>query len=309
MGRAVEQMLDWDDLRSFLAIARHRTLSAAARVMGVQQPTMGRRLAALEAKLGTRLLQRTPDGFVLTKEGEAVLGNVERIEAEALAVARRVAGADIRLEGTIRLTTVETLAAFVLAPVLDEFRRTHPLVELEVMVNARSLSLLKREADVALRVARFEQADIVARRVGRIAYRLYASRAYIDHRGMPDWARGAVGHDLLLTEAEYLHTPEMTWLRNAAPAAKVALSCNSRLVQLHAAAAGMGLACLSCHVADQLPDLVAIDPPPNGQPPPTRDLWLGTHADLRHTPRIRAFMDAVAAGVKAAAGRLDPQPN
>ncbi len=299
-------MPDWEDLRSFLAIARHRTLSAAARAMGVRQPTMGRRLAALEQRLGTRLLTRTPDGFVLTKEGEAALSHVERIEAEALAVARQVAGADIRLEGTIRITTVETLAAFVLAPMLAQFRRTHPLVELEVVVNARALSLLKREADVALRLARFEQADIVSRRVGRISYGLYASHSYLAARGLPDWSRGAIGHDVLTTETDYLHTPEMAWLRQVAPEAKVSLASSSRLVQVYAAARGMGLACLSTHVAAELPDLVRLDPPPDAPPPPKRDLWLGTHADLRHTPRIREFMDAVAAGLKAASDRLDP---
>ena len=299
-------MPDWDDLRSFLAIARHRTLSAAARAMGVQQPTMGRRLAALEQRLGTRLLQRTPDGFVLTREGEAALSHVERIEAEALAVAREVAGADVRLEGTIRLTTVETLAAFVLSPVLAQFRRTHKLVELEVVVNARSLSLLKREADVALRLARFEQADIVSRRVGRIGYGLYAARSYLELRGLPDWSRGAAGHDVVMTEQDYLHTPEMAWLRVVMPEARVSLASNSRLVQLHATLGGMGLACLANFVADDQPGLVRLDTPINAPPPPKRDLWLGTHADLRHTPRIREFMDAVAAGLKAASGRLDP---
>ena len=93
-------MLDWDDLRTFLAIARHGTLSAAARALGVHQPTMGRRLAALEQRAGARLLQKTPRGYIPTAAGEAILGNVERIEAEALAVERRITGRDVRLEGT-----------------------------------------------------------------------------------------------------------------------------------------------------------------------------------------------------------------
>jgi DNA-binding transcriptional LysR family regulator len=301
----METMPDWDDLRVFLAIARHRTLSAAARAMGVQQPTMGRRLAALECRLGARLLQRTPSGYVLTKEGEAALSHVERIEAEALSVARQIAGADIRLEGSIRMTTVESLAALVLSPVLAEFRRTHPLVELELVAEARSLSLLKREADVALRLARFEQADVVARRVGRMGFGLYAARNYLDCRGLPDWVSGAAGQDIILTEADFLHTPEMAWLRGIAPKAGVSLACNSRFMQLHAAGAGMGLACLSIHSALSLPDLVRLDPPQDAPPLPKRDLWLGTHADLRHTPRIRAFIDMLTEGLKAASRQLD----
>jgi DNA-binding transcriptional LysR family regulator len=110
-------MLPWDDLQSFLAIARHGTLSAAARALGVTQTTMGRRLTAMEGRAGARLLSRTPGGFVLTPAGEAVMGNVERIEAEALAVERRITGRDIRLEGVVRVTSVEILAVDVLTEV------------------------------------------------------------------------------------------------------------------------------------------------------------------------------------------------
>ncbi len=148
-------MLDWDDLRTFLMIARHRTLSGAARALQVQQPTMGRRLEALEQRAGATLLQKTPAGYVLTPAGEAVLANVERIEAATLAVERLIAGKDLRLEGTIRLTTIETLAAEILSPVIAAFRLTHPAVQVEIVAATRSLSLTKREADVALRVAPF----------------------------------------------------------------------------------------------------------------------------------------------------------
>jgi DNA-binding transcriptional LysR family regulator len=174
-------------------IARHRTLSAAARAMGVRQPTMGRRLQALEHRAGATLLQKTPDGYVLTAAGEAVLAAVERIEAETQAVERLIAGKDLRLEGTVRLTTVETLAADVLSPVLAAFRVDHPLVRVEIVAATRSLSLTKREADVALRIAPFLQPDLVARKVGELAYGLYASPAYLERHGTPDWGGGAGG--------------------------------------------------------------------------------------------------------------------
>ncbi len=300
----MDEAPDWDDLRVFLTIARHRTLSAAARVLGVKQPTMGRRLAALEARLGTKLLVRTPTGYVLTPAGEAVLGNVERIETEAMSVSRQIAGKDIRLEGSVRLTTVETLAAFVLAPAFAAFRATHPRVELELVANPRALSLLRREADVALRVAPFRQADIVARKAGRIAYALYASPDYLAQHGEPDWAAGAPGHALIMTEADLREMPEMVWLRQIAPNASVALACNSRLLHREATRAGMGLACLARYLADDVPGLVRLNPP--GPPPPPRDLWLGLHADLRHTPRIRTFVDAMHHALREAAAKLDP---
>src|SRR5437899_12484071 len=126
-------MLDWDDLRHFLAIARHGTLSAAARALGVRQSTMGRRLDAFEARVGAKLLQKTPRGYVLTATGEAILGNVERIENEALAVERIITGKDVRLEGTIRVTTVETLAVEVLTPIFHTFQETYPGIILELV--------------------------------------------------------------------------------------------------------------------------------------------------------------------------------
>ncbi len=297
-------MLDWDDLRTFLMIARHRSLSAAARALGVQQPTMGRRLEALEQRAGATLLLKTAQGYVLTEAGEAVLASVERIEAETLAVERLIAGKDTRLEGTVRLTTIETLAAEVLAPALAAFRIRHPAVQIEIVAAPRSLSLTKREADVALRVAPFTQPDLVARRVGAIAYGLYAAPGYLEQAGPPDWAAGAPDHALILTEPDLLEMPEMRYLRGLAPRAAVALTTNSRLLHRAAARTGIGIACLARYLGDDQPGLVRLLPPDGGEP--VRDLWLGVHDDLRHMPRIRAFTEAIQDGLRQAAGRLRP---
>ncbi len=298
--------LEWDDLRTFLMIARHRTLSAAARALGVQQPTMGRRLDGLEARAGAKLLQKTPSGYVLTAEGEAVLGHVERIEMETLAVERQIAGADVRLSGTVRLTTVETLAAYILSPILAGFRLAHPQVEVEIAASTRTLSLTRREADVALRVAPFKQADIVVRKVAALGYGLYATPAYLERHGQPDWTRGAVGHSLVTTEADLMDMPEMRWLRGVAPEAGVAIASNSRLIQAAMVRAGVGMACLARYLADDDAGLVRLVPPQDAGPLPVRELWLGVHADLRHMPRIRAFTTALQDGLKQAAGRLNP---
>lgn len=296
--------LDWDDLRTFLMIARHQTLSGAARALGVQQPTMGRRLDALEHRAGAKLLQKTPGGYVLTEAGEAVLGNVERIEAEALSVARLIAGKDVRLEGVVRLTTVETLAAEVLSPIVARFQASHPGIAVEVVAATRALSLTKREADVALRLAPFTQQDLVVRRAGSVGYGLYAAPAYLERHGTPDWAAGGDGHHLIMTEQDLVDTPEMRWLRAAAPQARMALATNSRLVQRSAARDGIGVACLARYLGDADPGLLRLSNPT--APPPGRDLWLGVHADMRHTPRIRAFTSALLDGLKFAAGRLSP---
>ena len=295
-------MLDWDDLRTFLAIARHGTLSAAARALGVHQPTMGRRLAALEQRAGARLLQKTPRGYTPTAAGESILGNVERIEAEALAVERRITGRDIRLEGTVRITTVESFAAEIVMPVLAGLRQRHPGIDIDLLADVRNLNLTHREADVALRMARLEQADLTVRRIGLLGFGLYASPAYLESRGVPAFDRGGKGHDLILTQPELMAGAEMTWLTALLPRAAPALRTNSRYNHRAAALAGLGIACLARYLGDASP-LVMLDPP---TPPPARELWLGVHTDIRHMPRIRAVTEALAAGVKARAHVLAP---
>ena len=295
-------VLDWDDLRTFLAIARHGSLSAAARTLGVRQTTMGRRLAALEARAGARLLQKTPRGYVLTDAGEAVLGNVERIEAETLAVERRITGHDVRLEGTVRITSVESFSAEILMPILAGLRQRHPGIAIEVVADVRNLSLTRREADVAMRMARPDQQDLTVRCIGRMGFGLYASPGYLETRGPPDFARGGEGHDVILAQPELKGMPELDWLVSSLPRAQRALQTNSRYGHRAAALAGMGLACLARYLGDGH-GLVRLDPP---TPPPSRELWLAVHSDIRHMPRIRAVTDALAAGVRAVAESLDP---
>ncbi len=292
-------MLDWDDLRSFLAIARHRTLSAAARALSVQQSTMGRRLDALESRTGAKLLQKTPAGFVLTAAGEAVLAHVERMEAEALAVDRAITGRDLRLAGAIRLTTIETLAVDVLAPTLADFAAAYPHVTLELDTDTRSLSLSKREADVALRLVRPSGHELVVRKVGEIAYGLFASPAYLARAGMPDLAAGAPGHRAILTFDDLMSTPEMDFARRTLSRCHVGWRSNSRFAQARAAELGLGIAVLALYLAEGR-DLVRLASPG----PPRREMWLAVHEDMRHTPRIRAFSDMLVNALRQQAGRL-----
>jgi len=295
-------MVDWDDLRTFLAIARHGTLSAAARALGVHQPTMGRRLAALEQRAGACLLQKTPRGYILTVAGEAILGNVERIEAEAMAVERQITGRDVRLEGVVRITTVESFAAEIMMPILAVLRQRHPGISVELAAEVRNLNLIRREADVAVRMARLEQADLAVRRIGSLGFGLYASAGYLEARGLPDFARGGEGHAVVLTQSDLMAGPEMVWLTGLLPRAAPALCSNSRYSHRAAALAGLGLACLTRYLGDAVPLVRLVTP----VLPPVRELWLAVHADIRHMPRIRAVTEALAAGVKARAEVLAP---
>lgn len=294
--------MDWNDLRDFLAISRHRTLSAAASALGVQQSTMGRRLKALETRVGAKLLQRTPSGFVLTAVGEAILGNVERIETEAQAVERAITGKDARLEGPVRLAAIEDLTVEVLTPILARFHALYPGITLEFITDSRQLNLSRGEADIALRLSRFTQLDLAVRKVADFAFAAYASPSYLAARGMPDFGRGAPGHRLLLRQNASDDSLQAEWFSSLTAEATVALRANSLLMLVAAAEAGMGLVALPRFLGDPA-GLTLLETP---QPVPLRELWLGLHKDLRAAPRFRVTTEFLAAGLKQQSARLNP---
>lgn len=293
--------MTWDDIGTFLAIARARSLSGAARVLGVGQSTMSRRLDALEQRAGARLLQKTPQGYELTPLGEALLGNAERMEAEAIAVERVVQGRDVALSGVVRITTVEIIATRLLPPAIAALQARHPGISVDVMPETRSFSLSKREADVAIRMARFEGNELVSRRIGMLANALYASPDYLAAHGVPGHNDG--DHAIVTVLEDQAHLPEVRWLHDRLPRARIALRSNSRDVQLAAARAGLGVVCLSRYLADREPGLVRIA---EAGPGPKREIWLGVHGDLRHMPRIRALIEALDAQIAKQASLLDP---
>lgn len=176
-------MLDWDDLRYFLAIERHGNLSAAARELGVAQSTVGRRLASLEISLGVRLLERTPEGYVLTVVGHDVRERAQRLEREAHALERTVGSLDRRDVGIVRITCSEAIAGHILAPSLAVLHRKYPDILVELIPSPRDVSLSMREAELSVRITQPTQHDLVIRRIGDLAFGLYASPAYLEERG------------------------------------------------------------------------------------------------------------------------------
>lgn len=280
-------MFGWDDARFFLEIHRAGSLSAAGRGLRVNQSTVGRRLAALESALGARLFDRTPEGYLLTPSGEALLPRAERMEEEALAAARDVAGGEARLAGSVRLTAPETFGSRFLTARLADFHRRYPDIALELVADNRAFSLSRREADVALRLARPVQPLLVTRQVAEVGTTLYASKGYLAARGKPR-PRELSGHDLIGFDETFQPEAEMRWLAQHARGARVVFKSNSSQSQLAAAEAGMGLALLPCYLADPVPGLVQVLPVSKGV---VRGLWLVLHRDLRHTARVRALAD------------------
>lgn len=277
--------MDWDDLRIFLAIARDGTLGAAARRVGQTQPTMGRRLRALEEAVGQALFQRTSEGFVLTDEGALMLAHAERMEEEALALERRLSGAGGGLAGELRLSSPDWHGLHLLVPLIADFRAVHPGVTVELLTDARLYSLARREADLIFRIVRFDEPEILQRRLTRIDYALYGARG----AARPVAGEGA-NVALVTMDLAFGGLPDVAWLKRLLPNARVAFRSNSRDIQAAMCARGVGLAVLPRPVGDALPDLEPID---LGEAPPGRDLWIGYHRDLRRLPRLRAFLDVV----------------
>jgi DNA-binding transcriptional LysR family regulator len=291
--------MDWDDVRSFLAIARMRTLSGAARSLGVRQSTMSRRLEALESRAGARLLQRTPSGYELTALGEAVLGNAERMEAEAIAVERTVQGRDVALSGVVRVTTVDVIASRFMPPAIARLQARYPGISVDVMSERRSLSLSRREADLAIRMVPFEGRELVARRMAVSGSALYASPAYLARHGRD---LSAPGHVVVTVLEDQNHMPEAKWLAQSVPQARVAMRCNGFEALAGAAMAGLGITVLPSYLGDWMGGMERV----LAVGAPRREIWLGVHPDLRHMPRIRAVIEALDGEFAAQAALLAP---
>jgi DNA-binding transcriptional LysR family regulator len=297
-------MLDWDDLRFFLALARHGTLSGAAKVLHVSQSTVGRRLNSLEAALAVRLLNRTPEGYVPTLAGQDVREKAERLEAEAIALERDVTGRDARLRGLVRVTCAETLAAHVLASSFAKLHAQHPDIMIELIPNPRELSLAMREADISLRIRQPEQHDLVVRRIGGIAFGIYATPAYIREQGDLDFEDGCSGHRLITQLDDTQEMTQSAWLTEMASRATVVLQTSSHEAAVLASANGGGLACLARFRGDEEARLIRLPVPTE---PPKADILLLVHKDNRDTPRIRVVLTHITETVHALGAMLQPE--
>ena len=273
--------MNWDDVQVFLAIARHGTLGAAGRALKQSQPTMGRRLKALESSLGHTLFQRTSEGFVLTDEGVAVLNHAEGMESQALSFSRQLDGADRQLEGGLRVSTSDWFGLHVMAPICTAFASEHPKVTIELLTDARLFSLARREADLVARIVPFDEPDVIQRQLMHVPYALYIQRG-------ADLPTEGTEIRLITMDLGFSDMPDAVWLREVFPFGHIAFRSNSRHVQAVACASGVGLAVLPCPLGDSHPGLQRLE---CIQTPPGRDVWLGYHRDLRRLPRLRALVD------------------
>lgn len=288
----------WDDVRFFLAVSRTGSLSGAARGLCVGHVTVGRRIAALERRLGVKLLSRTPDGFSVTAAGQAILQQCSAMESAALNLERVAAGRDTQDAGTVRVTTTEALAHAILVPAIAAVRKTHPRLQVDLVVGVRTLDIARREADVAVRFARPTAPELVCRKLGALAFSLYASPRYLARCGVPKRGGGLADHDLIsFTGAPAATSP--FFMGESLAGTRVALRCDSPLVQLRAAAQHVGIAELACFLGDESDQVRRVWP---DERPALRTTWLVMHQDMRRSTRIRVVASAIVAAFRRRIG-------
>lgn len=290
-------MEDWNELRLVLSIARAGSLTAAAGVLGIDHSTVFRRLNALEQRLAVRVFERLPGGiYQLTPAGERMAAAAERMEDEALSLARDIAGADGRLLGRLRVTSSETLAYSRLTRHLAAFRQVHPGIMVELVIENRVLSLSRREADIALRPIRPKESDLWGRKLAGVAWTFFASAAYLHAHGGPIEGPGDLGRQSLIGWEETAGgIMAADWLDRAVAADAFVYRTNSLVNQAVAARGGIGMALLPCYLGDGEPGLVRALAAP--LPELAGELWIVTHSDLKGTARVRAFFDVVGDGL------------
>ncbi|MBS0536534.1 MAG: LysR family transcriptional regulator [Proteobacteria bacterium] len=282
-------MTDWEDIRHFIAVGRSGTLSGAARALKVDHATVSRRLAALEAALGVRLVDRLPRACRLTPIGQQVFDRASAMEAGADGIGRLAKAGQAPLSGRVTLSASPVLVTNLFAARLARFRADYPDIRLSLPAEGRQVSLSRREADVAVRLVRPKEASSVARRIGIMHFALYAHRAYAQLDTPGRW-------EFIAFDQSYADMPQQRWLMDIAGKRPVACELNHISEHLIAVRAGAGVAGLPCFLGDREPDLVRVA---RDSAPFRREIWLAVHRDLRKSPAVRVVMDFAAATVAA----------
>lgn len=275
--------MDWNDLPFFIAIANHGTLAGAARELGVNHSTVFRRVNAFEKKLGVRVFERLPEGYVLTEAGEEILAHAHQAHESIHALERAAAGRDFQPSGHISITAPQNIATEYLAPCIAEFHAQYPAIQVEVAVSDADYDLSRRDADMALRASSQPPEHLIARKVVDLSWHLCGSKTYVKQAGSLTSLEQLNEHRLIGAAAELRRIPPFIWLHQQIPTAQMVSLSNSLDTMAAMVRAGLGLALLpsDLHRTD-IQRLLKVDVDA-GQ------LWILTHPDLRNVVRIKTF--------------------
>lgn len=287
---------DWSLVQSFLAVAETGSLSAAARELGRSQPTLGRQVQALETDLGVSLFDRHARGLKLSAAGEQLLPMAQQMHAAMRQLSLAAAGQSQQLGGTVRITASVFASHHILPPILADIRRQEPSIQLELVATDISENLLFREADIAVRMYRPEQVDIVTRHLGDVPLCFCAARSYLDRAGRPTTPEELFQHDLVGFDSNDLIIAKMQAKGWPASKENFATRCDLQSAYWELIRAGCGIGFSQVQVAEADP---AVEILPLGVDIPVLPVWLAAPQAMRQTPRIRRVWDLLAEGLKA----------
>lgn len=280
--------LDWNDLRYLRALAEAGSLAGAAKALKVDHSTVSRRIVALEAALGTKLVTRGSDGLTLNEQGLAASGTAGAVEALITGLERSLGGGDARPRGSVRVSVTEGMSA-ILYRGLARLREEQPDICVELSIANGRVDLMRHEADIAIRLFRDTQPELIVRKVGDIGWSVYTSPAYVERKGLPS-LDDLRGHDIVGFADAAARSPGAQWLATRADATNVVIRGNSLNAVLNAARAGMGVAVVPCFLVPPEADLVRLTPGTVAM----SEAFLAIPPDLKDMTRVKLVLEGLA---------------
>ncbi|WP_298498915.1 LysR family transcriptional regulator [uncultured Maritimibacter sp.] len=288
--------IDWSLIRAFLAVADEGSLSAAARVLNASQPTLGRQVREIETALGVELFHRHAKGLSLTATGQQIFPAAKAMRDAAGEIAMIAAGEDMRATGTVRITASVIVAHFVLPPILARLRADEPGIDIDLVATDTSENLLFREADIAVRMYRPEQLDVVTRHICDLPLGIFAAKSYLDRRGRPEAVDDMLAHDWVGYDRSDLMIRGMRELGWPVERDFFATRTDDQAGNWHLVAAGCGIGIAQVATGQSDPRVERLFPE---MPLPALPVWLTAHEAMRRVPRVSRVWDALAQGIPA----------
>ena len=282
---------DWYLVPSFLAAHKQGSLMGAARVLGISQPTVGRHVALLEAQLGTPLFERTGRGLLPTPAAQRLADAAQAMETGAQSLLRGAQQAQTTLSGSVRLSASQPVACHLLPPLLAQMRSELPGIQVELVSSNAVSDLLRREADIAIRMVRPTQGSLVARRIGQSRVVACAHRDYLAHRGTPQQPEDLLQHDLVGNDRVGDIRQGFAAMGQPVPPEQFGFRTDDLIAYWHAVRAGLGIGFVASYLLKEDPDIVQVLP---DLPIPALPVWLVVHREIRSSRRIRAVYDFLA---------------
>ncbi|OLP44394.1 LysR family transcriptional regulator [Rhizobium oryziradicis] len=291
-----KDITSWDHFRSFLAVLDEGSLSAAARTLGLTQPTVGRHIEALEAMFGTSLFLRVPQGLLPTDTALAMRAQAEAMAASGATLARIASSGHHAAQGTVRISASEIVAIEILPPILADLQESHPNLEIELSLSDKVEDLLRHQADIAVRMVAPQQGNLLSQRIGAIRLGFHAHTRYLAKHGTPKTLEDLHQHRLIGFDRQLAYIRDILKARPDLARISFAFRCDSNAAQFAAIRAGAGIGMCQTTLAKRHDDLVEVLPT---QLNVDLDTYVVMHEDLKHSPRCRVAFDAIVNGLKA----------